>query len=117
MTQKAAAAPIEAALGGETGKQVTMVSPEAEQLSLYVGATALTKDGHGEQFAVACRGRLGTRAAQERGQVLADVIYDVIDPQAKVIEIGYYHAVLPGCGSSQHLIHSAVEDVVSNCSN
>jgi len=39
--------------------------------------------------------------AQERVPLLAELIYNRIDPQAKAIEILYDHGVLLGCDGGQ----------------
>jgi len=108
-----ASSPIEAALRGKLGKQGAMVAPETQHLGLHVMPATFADDRHCDDFAVAGRRRLRTGAVQEWVKLLADLIHDVIDPQAKVIKILYHHGVLLGYGG-RHPIHSATEDILSN---
>ena len=85
--------PVEPALRGDVGKQVSMLLPVAEHFRLLIPPSALTDQGHRDQLAITTD-RCRARPFEQRSDLLPDVVHDNVHPQAEIIEIGYHVPVL-----------------------
>jgi hypothetical protein len=90
---------IEAALGRLTGKQPSVGTEFREQFGFHIPPFAFADECYGKQFTVTTDG-LGSWTSNKRLKLLIGIIHEYIDPQAKVIKIGYHRAVLPGIGAN-----------------